>query len=249
MLRTHMAHDKAILSVRTPEEEELARKESRLAELEARLLDRELELATLQAELGAFDRAYFDQVGCRMVVLDDIEARTARVLAGEADDIGSAARVAEEGVTAAHPTAELRALFRQVARALHPDFVLDPQEKIRRTALMAEANAAYREADANRLNELLRETRDDPDAIRGTDIAARLVRCIRQIAQVKRRLDTLKDEINQLTASDLSSLMITVSEARRKGRDLLREMRNDLDKRIAAAEQRQADVLRARGVK
>lgn len=244
-----MATSEAMICTGTPEEQELARKEARLADLEATLLDRELELATLQAELDGFDRRYFDEVGCRMVLLDKIEARIARALAGEPDDAGAFDMAPEEVTTTPPPTPELKSLFRQVARALHPDLVLDEQEKARRTALMADANAAYKAGNSTRLQELLREGRDDPDAIKGTDTVARLVRCIRRIAQTERRLEALRTEIDQRRRSDLHHLWEAVNNAGRTGRDLLREMRNDLDKRIVAAKQRLADIVVAKAAR
>lgn len=41
----------------------------------------------------------------------------------------------------------LRTLYRQLASALHPDREPDPQEQLRKTALMKEANAAYERRD------------------------------------------------------------------------------------------------------
>lgn len=41
----------------------------------------------------------------------------------------------------------LRTIFRQLARALHPDRETNPQERIRKTHLMSEANAAYARRD------------------------------------------------------------------------------------------------------
>lgn len=41
----------------------------------------------------------------------------------------------------------LRRLFRQLASALHPDRETDPQARLRKTALMSEANAAYEQRD------------------------------------------------------------------------------------------------------
>jgi hypothetical protein len=42
---------------------------------------------------------------------------------------------------------QLRTLFRQLASALHPDREPDAQERLRKTALMSEANAAYGRKD------------------------------------------------------------------------------------------------------
>ena len=60
----------------------------------------------------------------------------------------------------------LRALFRQLASALHPDRETDPQEHKRKSALMSEVNAAYRRRDLTALLKLqLRVELADPQAI------------------------------------------------------------------------------------
>ncbi len=52
----------------------------------------------------------------------------------------------------------LRTLFRQLASALHPDRERDPQERLRKTALMGQANAAYGRKDLLALMALQEET-------------------------------------------------------------------------------------------
>lgn len=60
----------------------------------------------------------------------------------------------------------LRTLYRQLASALHPDRESDPQEQIRKTALMKEANAAYERRDLLALLQLqLRADLADGDKV------------------------------------------------------------------------------------
>lgn len=60
----------------------------------------------------------------------------------------------------------LRTLYRQLASALHPDRESDPQEHIRKTALMKEANAAYERRDLLALLQLqLRADLADGDKV------------------------------------------------------------------------------------
>jgi hypothetical protein len=64
---------------------------------------------------------------------------------------------AEKGEVPAAPTRELdaksaiRTIFRQLASSLHPDRELDEQERLRKTALMSEVNAAYEKNDLTTL--------------------------------------------------------------------------------------------------
>lgn len=60
----------------------------------------------------------------------------------------------------------LRRLFRQLASALHPDRETDPQARLRKTALMSEANAAYERRDLVTLLQIQsRAELADPEAV------------------------------------------------------------------------------------
>ncbi|WP_439520768.1 hypothetical protein [Hydrogenophaga sp.] len=60
----------------------------------------------------------------------------------------------------------LRRLFRQLASALHPDRESDPAARLRKTALMSEANAAYEKRDLVTLLQIQsRAELADPDAV------------------------------------------------------------------------------------
>jgi hypothetical protein len=60
----------------------------------------------------------------------------------------------------------LRTLYRQLASALHPDREPDPQEQLRKTALMKEANATYERRDLLALLQLqLRADLADGDKV------------------------------------------------------------------------------------
>ena len=133
-----------------------------LAELAAReslLADRELELATLNAELSAFNRRYINRVGARYAELDEIEARIAETKAknsshdAHASKVAAAARerAAESGKVGEalaksapranfKPTDRLKNLYREVAKAVHPDLGTDEEERARRNKFMADGN-------------------------------------------------------------------------------------------------------------
>lgn len=112
--------------------------------------------------------------------------KSAKALANEA-------RIAEieEGATKS-----LRAVFRQLASALHPDRELDPAERARKTALMQEVNRAYDARDLLALLELqLKIEQIDPAAL--ADLAReRLVHYNRVLQD---QLLRLEDELRDLT--------------------------------------------------
>ncbi|MCH2516285.1 MAG: hypothetical protein MK134_12200, partial [Dehalococcoidia bacterium] len=69
-----------------------------------------------------------------------------------------------------------------------------------------------------------------------------LVRVIRQIAQVKRRIDDIDREIETLKGSDLFTLRADCETAREAGRDMLDELAVRVDSQIAEATQALADL-------
>ncbi len=112
--------------------------------------------------------------------------KSAKALANEA-------RIAEIEVGA---TKSLRAVFRQLASALHPDRELDPTERARKTTLMQEVNRAYDARDLLALLELqLKIEQIDPAAL--ADLAReRLVHYNRVLQD---QLVRLEDELRDLT--------------------------------------------------
>ena len=239
---------------RTPEEEELARKREDLAYLETELAQGELDLATFLAELQAFEGRYLRIVGTRMADLDEIEAEMAEIQARQrpndaraqrqAASVRAQARESAEARETAQqagqlarfePSPELKTLFRDLAKRIHPDLSPDEQQLVRRTTLMAEANTAYRRGDAAGLERILNEWESAPEAVQGEGMAAELVRAIRMIAQVRRRLETIDTETAFLRQSDLHQLKLAVEDAQAAAHDLLAEMATELDARMLAA--------------
>lgn len=240
---------------RTPEERELDKKRSALATLEAELTQHELDLATLQAELRAFEGQYLGTVGTRYAALDEIEAQIAEIQANlqpddpDAQQRATAARAhAQESAESISDTSSeprtfkppetLKKLYRDLAKRVHPDLATEPEERERRTRLMAEVNAAYQAEDDELLNSLLLAWENSPEAVKGDTIGSELVRIIRKLAQVEDRLEMIVAEINDLKASELHRLRTFVLEAAAEGRDLLAAMAAQVDQQIAAARQR-----------
>ncbi len=244
----------AISAHRSPEEEELDRKRVELEHLQSELAESELELATLRSELIAFERRYLEIVGSRYAELDNLEAQIAESTAQRnpadpstrqkaesahararesAEAMGDVAR--EPSAPGFEPTEELKALYRQAAKELHPDLTTDEEERARRQRAMAELNKAYEECDEEGIRRILNEWRSSPEHVRGDDTAAQLVRVIREIAQVRTRLDAIKAEIEEIEQAELSRLKRQVKEAATRGQNLLAEIAGQLDTRIEQA--------------
>lgn len=245
----------------TPEERELDKKRVELAALEGELGERELELATLQNELRAFEARYLRMVGALYAELDEIQAQIAeaqaqrhphdesfneqaRAARSQANASAGAISAIVEGLNERFtPSNDLRALYREIARTIHPDLAIDDHTRARRTRLMAEANAAYASGNLAKLQAILDEWHGSPDAVEGQGIGAELVRTIRKIHQVERRLQQLRAAISDIAQSPLHSLLNDVRAADADGRDLLAEMVEQVRADIAAARSRLGELV------
>ncbi len=217
----------------SPEEQELQLKQAQLHELEARLAERELELATFQAELHNFEHQYLQVVGIRQQELQRIEAQIEEYTTYLANTYQF------------KPSVELKQLYRQVAKAIHPDLATDPEERQQREALMAEVNRAYEAGDEQKLQALLDGWASSPHAVEGDDIAASLMRTLRKIAQSQHRLTLIEHQLTNLEKTDIFRLQLRAKHADAGGRDLLSEMARELDRQIQAA-QAQLQELKAK---
>jgi len=104
------------------------------------------------------------------------------------------------------PSENLKKLYRDVAKRIHPDLAIDEKERARRQQLMADANCAYEEGDEAKLWAILAEWESSPEAFEGEGTAEELIRVIRKIAQVEKRLRVIETEIAQLEKSELYQL-------------------------------------------
>ena len=239
-----------------PEEQELARKRDEQEALEADLADRELRSANLRAELGAFERRYLHFVGSRYAELDEWKAQLAERLAREqpaneraqhaareararADETKSAAgEKAAQEPRAFVSSPEMKRLYREVAKRVHPDLTSDRNDRAKRQQLMAEANQAYERGDETRLAKILTAYEHSPEAVEGEGAGAELVRVIRRVSQARGRLAEIEAEMQGLLRSDLYQLKSRVDEAEKSGRDVLKGMIEKVDEQIALAKQR-----------
>jgi hypothetical protein len=206
------------------EEQDLQQKQIELAVLEARLAEKELELATFQAELNQFEREYLQVVGIRQQELQRIEVQIEEYTAYLESNHNFA------------PTVELKQVYRQLAKAIHPDLATDPEERTRREQLMAEVNRAYAAGDIERLQAILTDWSlgevDD-----WQDVSARLLHTIRKITQSQQRLQRIERQVKELEKTDLYRLQLKSKHNKQRGRDLLSEMAQTLDRQIQLAQQ------------
>jgi regulator of replication initiation timing len=247
-----------------PEDDELRLKRSELEDLQKDLVEKELQLTGLRAELAAFERLYLKTVGVLYAELDEIEARIAELVASRTAsdaDAQATARQARQKAAESHsavgeaalqvgkrsgPTPELKNLYREVARRIHPDLGTDETDRSRRQQFMTQANRAYEDGDEARLRSILEEYDSSPDTVAGDGIGADLVRVIRKISQVKRRLTEIDEELNRFVQSELMDLKNRVEEGTKHGREVLAEMANAVCRRIDEARERLSSLSKER---
>ena len=230
-----------------PEEQELARKREEQAAIESELAERELRSANLRAELGAFERQYLHHVGSRYAELDELKAAVAERLAQDqpanerarhAETQSTAGEKSEATPRAFESSPEMKRLYREVAKRVHPDLTSDRADRAKRQQLMAEANEAYERGDETRLRKIFTEYEWSAEAVQGEGPGAELIRVIRRISQARGRLAEIEAELQELLRSDLYQLKVRLDEAQSHGRDVLKEMVQKVEDQIAQAKRR-----------
>lgn len=229
-----------------PEEQELIRLEGEQTELEEQVTSAELELETAKTEAAQFQHRYYQTVGRLYAQLDELDALIAKVQAGHSPDDAAAqahalaaeqqakASAEEAGLIEAQPvpppviTPELKLAFRQAAKLMHPDRATNEPERLRRNTLMAQVNVAYERGDQVAIEKLIKDYGRDPEAIVGEDVASRIVKAIRRIAQLRRRMSEIQEEIGAQQKTEIFQLKQTIEETEALGGDPLGDLAKQL---------------------
>ncbi len=245
----------------TPEEIELIRKREELSAISAVLAERELELIDLRTTLSAFQGRYLREVGTLYAELDEWNARIEEARARlnpsdasnfQADEARRKARESYEEAQAESseareftPSPELKKMYREAARRIHPDFAANADDCERRTRLMAEANRAYENGDEEALRRILRDYESSPDLVEGDSIGAELVRTIRRISIATERVAAIENELVSLRQGEIGLLKAQADAREENGGDLLAELAGIVREQIEAARRTYADIAKA----
>lgn len=231
-----------------PPDQSLERLRAQVADLEGRLAERSAELAKAQADHAAFRIRYRAEVGLLHEELDRLELALAEAELGE---ISKRVGATEEDVPAVAPpeamprftTDAVRKLFRDVAKAIHPDLAQDDEARDRRHSLMIEANRAYAIGDEEQLRLILQTWERSPESVKGTDTEAMRLRFVRRLAQIEEQLEQSASDLAALQDSSLWKLKVMVDEEAAKGTDLIKDMVRRLKRDIVVTTNR-LDALR-----
>jgi hypothetical protein len=243
----------ALTQVASPDKTELRRKKADLAALEQALAENELLLSTHKGELHLFEKRYNQSVSAKYTELDEVKAEilelAARFFPHQQEFQENAQSAREQANTSAGenggapsspaqdqkftPSENLRKLFREVAKKIHPDLTTDPKERERRHDLMARLNKAYDEMEEDKIRAILQEWEDGRQSEEVLSVGGQLVRTIRKIAQVRQRLERIRLEIEQLQNSEMFKLKERIEAAEQEGRDIIAEMISEIEEKIA----------------
>lgn len=230
---------------------------ARLGALEVELAQRESELATFKVELRGLQQRYLDEIGALYAELSGLESACiemeiaqglrAPVLATDDDGVDPETYTLESCTNRSEPTDDLKRVFRDLAKTIHPDLAMDEPARYRRHSLMAEANRAYAERDEDRLRLLLRAWERSPDALFDGSPEDAQLRVSRRVVEIDRRLIEIDAEIAELRRTAIWRLKGKIDQARAQGWDLFTEMLLQVKRDISrAAARRRALEIAAR---
>lgn len=158
----------------------------------------------------------------------------ARGRGGDGGDLSDWIPLPDEDVASAPRPPEsqhggLRALFRRLVEAFHPDKVQDEDEKAERTEVMKDITEAYRRGDLARLLELERDLADaagraaldDEAPIADADeLQRRLAAIDRSCDELRAQLRELERELRAVRRSPRGAVAREIKRANRAGYDL-----------------------------
>lgn len=240
--------------LKTPEEIELDRKRSELAAVQAQLSDIERVLNHFKSEIRLFEQVYEDILGTRIAELEELEWQLNGLLGAEELFTVTGTReqdavfslhhhrtdLLDDDFTPDMPQKSLKSLYREVAKAIHPDLATDEEQRQRRQELMTMANHAYAKGQRSVLEEILCDWEQNPDETASMDVAMELVRVIRQIARVQQNIHAINRQIEELKSTDIYCFKLRVDEALSDGIDMMVEMAAAVELNIAKTKKRLA---------
>lgn len=240
-------------------QEKLARLRRELAQAQEDLIDAEAALADQMVDIRAFEAEYEARTGYLVTLLAGLEAEVEDYL----DRIrqrrnkalfGSEYRPADEqfrrtwqrpSKPAPEPPppppgpaaqAQIKKLYRQLARRYHPDLAVDEADRLVRTEKMTAVNDAYAARSLTELVMLAEEMETAairPPSARGQTEIDMIKALQDELARCRRRIQEIDLEMRTLHNRPIVELALEAKLARRQGRNLLAEMAADLKRKIA----------------
>lgn len=232
--------------------DQIARLEASVARQERELAQLETEVAEIRRELEPFSTRYheatrplFERIEAVRAAISDLQAIKRRQRYGYEEEVDldklwqqTTPKQAPQKRTTPPPEmiqinrreeapADIKQIYRKLARRYHPDLAQDDADRDHRTQLMAMINAAYQSRDLTTLLKLLDDGKTDEPVDSGLSLDTLRLRGLQQkSADLAIQIEDLKTERFDLLNSDMMELKLQDSLA--KGRDLVQEIADDL---------------------
>lgn len=239
-------------------DDKLARLRSALAEAQEELISAEARLADLLAEVHAFEHEFEAEVGHLVDELAAVErelngykeqirrVRNERHFGSGYESVDeqyqrtwhvppadSPKRPAEPVPTATE--AQIKKLYRQLARRFHPDLADDETDRAYRTDKMRLINDAYAARSMVELQALAAEMAKEPTPIsrRSGKTDNEMIEVLaNELARCQRRLREIEMESRNLHNRPSVAISLEIKLARRQGSDYLAQMKANLERKI-----------------
>lgn len=250
-------------------DEKLTRLRAEITQVQDELIEAEAELADQKADIATFEYEYNARVGYLLDNLTALEAevkhyldriksiRNKRIFGTEHVPVEEQYRRVWQQPPQPPPPppappspateAQIKKLYRQLARRFHPDLATNDADRMRRTDMMTAINDAYAARSMTELMALARqaESAQMETAVHSDRTAAEMIQVLEmEIHRCRRRLREIDLEMANLHQHHLVALMLEVKLARQQKRDVLGEMAQELERKVArkAAER---DMIKA----
>ena len=141
------------------------------------------------------------------------------------------------------PTGDIKKLYREAAKRMHPDLAPDEDTRQHAEAFMKRLNQAFAAADAGAIADLVRQWESSPYATApAVAEEAQVARAARRVSALQAAVDRAQARLDEVRASDLAGMMERAMAAAVQGSDLLAEWRASSEAALAAARRRLAEL-------
>jgi hypothetical protein len=226
-----------VLNKELPEDRKIREYEEGIEKLIAEVAEAEAEMESEIAELARFQALYLARVG-RLFLFDDAlslalvqekqrQSPGDKGLAAEAAEAEARMNASRDEAdraqieTVAEITPDLKAQYREAIRMIHPDRAADEKDRSYRTELTKALNDAYRRGDADAVGAIMRDFQlaEMPD-----NAGKRLIVLIRQEHDLGRRLEDVRQSLDEIRNGDLARMQKFYTDSDAEGADPFAEL-------------------------
>jgi hypothetical protein len=243
----------------TTEAEKLTRLRLAVEVVRRELIEAEAELADRRADIEAFEFEYAATVGVQLMTLERIDAelkdyldriqqrRNERIFGTAFSSVEDQYRKTwhstpdtpppkKKAVVSENTEAQIKKLYRQLARRYHPDLASDDAERTYRTEMMTAVNDAYAARSLAELMALAKELEDYGQSVKAEkgETAVDMIKALEEeLTRCQRRLRQIDLDMQSLYTHPLVELSTEVKFGKQRGRDILAEMAEEVERQIA----------------